>query len=82
MLTEKDYKRIHRDNYRNGWGFTKEQLMRLVYAHKNGDAHRKEYIEERLTDCNFHSECGMLMAGDYKGATLAIKELFQDERTF
>lgn len=67
-LTEKDYNRIVRENYKCGWGFTKEQFKRLVYAHKHGDTHRREYIELRLSDANFHSESGLLMRGQYDEA--------------
>lgn len=73
MLTDKDFRRIHRDNYKNGWGFTREQLLRLVYAHKYGNAHRREYIEERLTDANFHYERGMLMQGKYTEVAREIR---------
>lgn len=73
MLTEKDYNRAHRENAKNHYGFTRQQLTRLVYAHKNGTPHRKEYIEQRLTDCNFHYECGLLMHGKYKQCLQEIR---------
>jgi len=44
--------------------FSKEELVELVELHKAGRFRKK--IEELLTDCNFHSESGMLCAGKYE----------------
>lgn len=75
MLTEKEYKRAWREDAKNHWGFTREQFMRLLYAHKHGDARKKEYVEERLTDCNFHAECGYIHNGYYKEAMASFDDL-------
>ena len=65
ILTDKDMVRAYRENSKNGYGFTRKQLMRLVYDHEHGTEHRKRYIEYRLTDANFHHECALLMTGEY-----------------
>lgn len=45
------------------WGFTNDDLLSLMKLHKSNKFRRK--IEELLTDCNFHHECGLLSEGKY-----------------
>lgn len=65
MLSEKDYRKIEKLDERCGWGISYEMMRRFVREHKNGDAHAKEFIEERLDDCNFHLEAELLRNGAY-----------------
>lgn len=76
ILTDKDMERAYRENRKNGWGFSLDQLMRLIYTHEHGDAHRKAYIEYRLTDANFHYECGLLAQGEYEKCRKSVKAIF------
>ena len=46
------------------WSFREEDITELARLHKEGK-HRKK-IEDLLTDCNFHYECGQLCAGEYE----------------
>ena len=46
------------------WGFTIQDLFVLGSLHEI-NRHRKK-IEELLTDCNFHTECGLLHEHNYK----------------
>ena len=46
------------------WSFREKDIAELARLHKAGK-HRKK-IEELLTDCNFHYECGKLIAGEYE----------------
>lgn len=46
-----------------GWGFTTQDLLVLGALHEMG-LHREEIIY-LLEDCNFHSECSLLDAGEY-----------------
>lgn len=48
-----------------GWGFTRDDLQFLVNKYKRGSSNTKHFIEELLTDCNFHSECNALINGNY-----------------
>lgn len=68
-LTYADMEEIGEINRQNGWGMTYEELALLgaehLTARRNNDIHKMEYIEERLTDINFHSECGRLHNGEY-----------------
>ena len=75
VLTDKDEDRAVRENRKNGWGFSYPQFKRLVYRHKNGDEHTRQYIEYRLTDANFHAECGLLMRGEYDKALDSFRGL-------
>lgn len=46
-----------------GYGFSKEDITELAKLHKNNIC--REKIEDLLTDCNFHSECGKFANGEY-----------------
>ena len=80
MLSNKDYNKISAINRRNGWGFTKQQLLRIGTqyrkAYESGDQHRMEWLEERLTDCNFHTECGYLADKDFVGYKKEVERCF------
>ena len=45
------------------YSMSKKDLSNLAKLHKAGKCRRK--IEELLTDCNFHSECGAFCKHDY-----------------
>ena len=81
VLAEKDYAEIVRQNKRNGWGFSKAMLLRLCKEHEKayatGDERRTAMLEERLTDANFHHECGYLKARDYEGFRATVEEEFK-----
>ena len=68
-LSERELDRIHRINRKNGYGLTPDQLAALTRRHKkarkSGDTHTMELVEYRLTDINFHHECGMMARGEY-----------------
>ena len=55
-LTEKEMDRIHRVNRRNGYGLS---------VRMSGDVHKMQLIEYRLTQINFHHECGLMARGKY-----------------
>lgn len=46
-----------------GWAFYKEDIRDLAKLHKAGKYCEK--IEDLLTDCNFHRECGDFINGRY-----------------
>lgn len=46
-----------------GWSFSDEDLKNLAKLH-NSNKFRKK-IEDMLTDCNFHYECGLMSSKDY-----------------
>ena len=68
-LTEKEMDRIHRVNRRNGYGLSvrqmKEQSRQHQKARMSGDVHKMQLIEYRLTQINFHHECGLMARGKY-----------------
>lgn len=45
------------------YSFAKRDIYRLAKLHKSNKCRRK--IEELLTACNFHYECGKFASGDY-----------------
>ncbi len=51
------------------YAFSDRDICNLAKIHKRGRFRRK--IEDLLTDCNFHAECGLMYKGDY---SLWIKE--------
>ena len=46
------------------WSFAPEDLLELGKMHKKNRYRKK--IENLLTNCNFHTECGLLSAGNYE----------------
>lgn len=70
MLTDREVDRIRALNRKNQYGITLEELKSLFKRHqaarKRGDLHEMETIEYRLTDINFHHECGLLSSSQYE----------------
>lgn len=68
-MTEHDAHMIDVLNRKNSWGITYRELKGLCTRHqnarKNNDIRTMEKIEYRLTDINFHWECGMMHQGKY-----------------
>lgn len=52
--------------------FSKDELIELGDLHRSGRFRKK--IEELLTDCNFHSECGFLAKKRYSEFVMFVKE--------
>jgi len=46
-----------------GWGFTIEDIQTLAKLHSENKY--RIWIEELLTDCNFHTECANMVKGEY-----------------
>lgn len=71
-MTVGDANRINNLNRRNGYGLTRKELSRIIQKHKKaraaGDFRTMSTIEYRLTDVNYHIECGLLSAGKYEFA--------------
>ncbi len=69
MLTDKEMDRVRAVNRRNEYCLTPTIMQSLFRRHeaarKKGDRHAMELIEYRLTDINFHYECGLLCQGRY-----------------
>ena len=69
ILTDAEFNSIYAKNAANGYGISREELLKLGKQHEkarsNFDIKTMAKIECRLTDINFHSECGMLSRGEY-----------------
>ena len=52
------------------WGFTKDDMKMLAKLHESG--YQREKIEDLLEDCNFHTERGLFVDGQYKEAIKRI----------
>ena len=78
MLTEKEKDQIDKINHQNGYMLYKVEMEQMIRNHKNARAvgykHTMEAIEYRLTDINFHYECGLLHAGEYDEAEKSLKD--------
>ena len=83
ILTHGEYQKyVKGPNIKNDYGFSLQELLKLMEKHKNGDSKTKYIIEERLTDANYHSECGLLCENydkfkDYVLKKHALKEKFE-----
>lgn len=42
------------------WGMTNQQFKDLGIAHLAGNDSERKWIEDFLTECNFHTECKLL----------------------
>ena len=77
LLTEKDKQAIYRRNRKNGYGISKKQLAAYGGIHRKAraenDIRKMEYVEYLLTDINFHSECSMLIRGNYDEFFASLK---------
>ena len=67
-------KYIYAPNRKNGWGFNKKMLLDLFKKWKNATPRIKLLYEDRLTDANFHSECGVLASEGYDAAVKWLEE--------
>ncbi len=47
-----------------GWGLSRQDIKELAILHKRNRYRMK--IEDLLTDCNFHKECGEFIEGKYE----------------
>ena len=74
QLRESDMCRAKNLNRKNDYGLDNKQMMRLINAHREGDAYKRALIEFRLTDINFHREVEMLMNGKYDLSLIHISE--------
>ena len=78
-ISKEEYLKIQKINIRNGYGLTAGALKALKEKHKKartiGDTHTMELVEARLTDLNFHAECGWMMQGEYDKVNEVIKEM-------
>lgn len=56
----------------HGWGIFNKELAQFIGDHQkarqSGHERTLIYIEEILTDCNFHHECDLPMRGKYDQA--------------
>ena len=77
-MTVGDAKRMDNLNSKNHYGINDIQLTRLINKHKKARAENDQrtmsMIEYRLTDINFHHECGLLYRGEYEEALKEVKE--------
>lgn len=78
QLKEEDKDKAKQLNKKNEYCLAYTELLKLCKKHENAFAQHDFYacalIEYRLTDINFHSECGMLYAGEYNKLKQEIKK--------
>ena len=71
-LSQEETRELDKLNADSHWSFDYDQLMELVAQHRaareRNDEHTMERIEYRLTDCNFHTLCKLLMDAKYEEA--------------
>lgn len=68
-MTYGDVRRIDIKNTNNHYGISYGEIIRLAKQHrvarKKNDLRTMSKIEYRLTDINFHYECGLMSSGEY-----------------
>ena len=75
-ITDKEKRSIQRRAWdwakQHGWAINKRQFENFVSSHKEarekGNERRMTYIEEVLTEINFHTACSYLHFGEYENA--------------
>lgn len=75
-------KYVYQPNRKNDYGFDYNDLMKLMREHQKSKKRIQILLEDRLTDANFHSECGFLCTGDYEGFEKFVTEHFQFNEKF
>lgn len=75
-------KYVYQPNRKNDYGFGYNDLMKLMREHQKSRKRIQILLEDRLTDANFHSECGFLCTGDYEGFKKFVAEQFQFREKF
>ena len=77
-LTMEEMDKINQLNAKNHYGISQATLKRLIKEHRTArnkdDLHTMESIEYRLTDINFHAECGLISKGRYEEALKLVDE--------
>jgi len=78
ILTHEDKNNLEKLNSKCHYVFSKTALLKIVRQYKNAsnenDLKTMAAIDYRLTDCNFHTLCSLLSAGDYTKANKHIKD--------
>lgn len=78
ILSEKERNKwVYNPNQRNEWGFSADDLRKLLKAYKKADKVRQYGYEERLTDANFHSFCSLLSKHKYDACEEWIAKTYQ-----
>ena len=72
-------KYIYNPNSKNEWGFSYDDLIKLMNAHKKADKRIKQLYEDRLEDANFHSYCGYLADERYDDYIALARKEYQTE---
>ena len=77
ILTDDDKNNLDILNKKCHYVFSKTALLKMVRqfknANKQNDLKTMAEIDYRLTDCNFHTLCSLLSAGDYINANKHIR---------
>ena len=82
FTNEEREKYIYKPNRKNSWGFNRETITKLFNAWKKADKRIKRLYEDRLTDANYHSFCGLLCENDVEGAQKWIEKEFAYREKF
>jgi len=72
-------KYIYNPNSKHGWGFSYDDLITLMKAHKKANKRIKQLYEDRLEDANFHSYCGYLAEERYDDYIALARKEYQTE---
>ena len=79
---EERNKYVYGPNRKCNWAYGYNSLMKIMREHKKAAKRMKHLLEDRLTDANFHSECGFLSEEDYDGFTNFVRKNFKFREKF
>lgn len=78
-MTEKEKNRLDELDQKNGYAFSKQQLLTMATKHEKAkhakDRRTMEGIEYRLERCNYHTECSLLQNGKYSECRKTINSI-------
>lgn len=63
---EEREKYVYKPNHKCQWAYGYDSLMKIMREHQKAENRIKILLEDRLTDANFHTECGLLSEKRYK----------------
>ncbi len=69
-----------RANERNGWGFTRPQVITQLNRYFNGDERTKARVYYRFEDANFHMLNRALESGRLVDLRMAVEGIYEEDK--
>ncbi len=73
-----DFEKMDYSDFANqiGYGLINTEMRELIQKHKEGNTRQRKWIENLLTDINFHQECSLLIQQNYE----ELNQMYAEEK--